>query len=87
MLAKGLSGFDLLREADLSLVMSHADPAPRGSLMGMAPIDVFLAAYGDDGRELPGALGVEKVGPRELPLRPSPVDAGRRARVEREVGL
>lgn len=87
MLAKGLFSFDLLREADLSLVMSHVNSAPRRSLMGMAPIDVFLAAYGDDGREPLDALGVEKVGPRELLLRPSLIDAGRRARGEREVGL
>lgn len=79
-LAKGLFSFDLLVEADLSLAMSHVNSAPRRSLMGLSPIEVFLAATGPDGAALLGALGVERVPPSGLLLRPSLLNEGRAAR-------
>ena len=46
---------------------------------------MFLAAYGDDGRELPDALSVEKMGPREL-LETLARRRRQKARGEREPG-
>lgn len=86
-LAKGLFSFDLLNQADLALAMSHVNSTPRRSLLGMAPVDVFLAAYGGDGRDLLDALGVSRVAPSELLLRPSLIDRGRAERGERPLGL
>lgn len=86
-LAKGLFSFDLLVQADLSLAMSHVNSTPRKSMLGMTPIDAFLAACGDDGRDLLDALGVSKVAPSELLLKPSLIDKGRAERGERPLGL
>lgn len=86
-LGKGLFSFDLLVPADLALAMSHANSLPRRSLMGMCPVDAFLAAYGDDGRALLDALGVSRVDPSRLVLRPSLLNDGRAARGERPIPM
>ena len=48
----------------------------------MSPIDMFLAAFGDDGRDLLDALGVEKVDRERLTLKPKILNAERAARGE-----
>lgn len=79
-LRKGLFSFDELDEADLSAVMSHANSNPREGLCGMSPIQMFLAAYGDDGRDLLDALGIRQMGRDEITLTPDILDSGRAAR-------
>lgn len=81
-LPKGLSSFDLLVPADVSLACSHANSNPRRSLAGMSPVRAFLAAYGGRGRALLDALGVEEVPPGELLLGPELIARGRLARGE-----
>lgn len=74
-LPKGAS-VDHLTERHMALAMSHVNSNPRRSLCGLSPIDVFLAAYGQAGRDLLDALGVEKVSADELLLRPSLLEPG-----------
>ena len=79
-LRKGLFAFDELDEGDLAVVMSHANSNPRRSLGDRTPIEVFLFLYGEEGRALLDALGVEAVDPAELVLKPEILDRERRAR-------
>ena len=78
-LAKGLLSFDLLREADLSPAVSHADPAPRRSLMGMAPstcswphtattaaVEALAPRRRQEGARGAGGRAVGKLGPGNL---------------------
>lgn len=78
---RGIS-FDRLTGRDCAALMSHLNSEPRPSLGGMCAIDMLLAACGGDGRDLLGALGVEKVPYGELLMSPEAVEAGRRARGE-----
>lgn len=86
-LPKGLFSFDLLARADVALASSHVNSLPRASLMGLCPIDAFLAAYGADGAALLDAAGVEKVPAAELLLRPELLNAGRSERGERPIPM
>lgn len=62
-------GFDRLFGCDCAVLMSHLNSEPRPSLGGMRAIDMLVAAYGDDGRALLDAPGIEKV-PYGGPLMP-----------------
>lgn len=79
-LEKGLFSFDELEEADLAVVMSHANSNPREALCGMSPIRMFLAAYGSQGADLLDALGVRQVSRDEIVLTPDILDIERAAR-------
>lgn len=81
-LGKGLFSFDLLVPADVALVMSHVNSAPRPSLMGLSPIQMFRAALGADADAILDALGVEQVPPGRLLLRPELINLGRAERGE-----
>ena len=81
-LKKGLFSFDELTERDLACVMSHANSNPRRSLCGMSPIDMLVGAYGDEAEDMLCALGVEKIEPDELLLKPSLINREREARGE-----
>lgn len=81
-LPKGRVPFDLLVPADVSLACSHVNSNPRRSLAGMSPARAFLAAYGEAGRALLDALGVEEVPAPELVLGPELLNAGRLSRGE-----
>lgn len=79
-LRKGLFSFDELEKTDLSVVMSHANSNPREGLCGMSPIGMFLAAYGDDGRDFLDALGIRQMARNEIVLTPDVLDTERIAR-------
>lgn len=78
---RGIS-FDRLGGRDCAVLMSHLNSEPRPSLGGMCPIDMLLAALGDDGRGLLDALGIEKVPYEELDMTVGAIEAARRARGE-----
>lgn len=78
---RGIS-FDRLGGRDCAVLMSQLNSEPRPSLGGMCAIDMLLAALGADGRELLGALGVEKVAYEELDMTVGAIDAARRGRGE-----
>lgn len=78
---RGIS-FDRLGGRDCAVLMSHLNSEPRPSLGGMCPIDMLLAALGDDGRELLDALGVGKVPYEELDMTVGAIEADRRRRGE-----
>lgn len=71
---------DRLTRADAALVMSQVNSEPRGKLAWRTPSEMLVAAFGDDGRALLGAFGVEALAPSELDLTPGCVE---RARAER----
>lgn len=79
---RGIS-FDDLGPADLAVAMSQLNSEPRPSLAGMSPARMLLAAHGEDGRALMGALGCEELPYGELDLG---VGAINRARAERGLG-
>lgn len=72
--------FDLLARADCSLLMSHVNSEPRGCLGFRTPYEAFVGVFGEDGRALLDALGVERVPASELDLTPGLIE---RARAER----
>lgn len=84
-LPKGPFSFDLLVPADVSLACPRANPDPRRSLAGMSPARAFLAAYGERGRALFDALGIEEVPAGELLLGPELISRGRLERGEAPV--
>ena len=84
-LRKGMFAFDDLDAWDLSVVMSHANSNPRDALCGMSPIQMFCAAFGEQGREFLAGLGVEQMGKDEMTLKPEILDAERKRRGERPV--
>lgn len=79
-LRKGLISFDELEQADLSVVMSHANSNPREALCGMSPIRMFLSAYGEDGSALLDAVGMRQMGRDEIMLMPDVLDIERAKR-------
>lgn len=78
---RGIS-FDRLSGRDCAVLMSHLNSEPRPSLGGMCAVDMLLAAYGDDGRALLDALGIEKVPYGELLMSPGAIERARRERGE-----
>lgn len=78
---RGIS-FDRLSDPDCAVLMSHLNSEPRPSLGGMCAIDMLLAAYGDDGRALLDALGIEKVPYGGLLMSPAAIERARRGRGE-----
>lgn len=82
LLPKGKVDFDELSAYDIAVVNSHVNSSPRLSLCGLSPIEMFIAAYGDKGKELLEALGIEKVSREELTLNITIVNIERRKRGE-----
>jgi IS30 family transposase len=82
LLPKGRVDFDGLGPCDIAVVNSHVNSSPRPSLCGLSPIDMFIAAYGDDGKGLLEALGIEKVSRDELTLDASIINIEREKRRE-----
>lgn len=70
---------------EMDTVMGHVNSNPRKSLCGMSPIEMFVAAYGQDAEALLEGLGMERVVPEELVLKPALVNAERRKRGEEEL--
>lgn len=76
---RGIS-FDDLTCRDMAVAMSQLNSEPRPSMAFMAPARALLTAYGEDGRALLDALGIEELAYGELLL---DVGAINRARAER----
>jgi IS30 family transposase len=64
---KGKS-IDHLEQADINLMMSHINSYSREKLSNKAPLDLFGFIYGDD---IAKNLGISKIPPNEIILRPS----------------
>ena len=79
-LKKGMFVFDDLDAWDLAVVMSQVNSAPRQSLCGLSPIQMFCAAYGGDGEGFLASLGVEQLARDEIVLKPSILDTERAKR-------
>lgn len=79
-LQKGQFVFDDLDIWDLSVVMSHANSNPRNALCGLSPIQMFCAAYGKDGQDFLGQMGIEQMERGEIVLKPSVLDTERAKR-------
>lgn len=84
-LPKGTVSFDDLTCRDIAAVMSHVNSNPRKSLCGMSPIEMFVAAYGQDAEALLEGLGMERIALDELVLKPALVNMERRKRGEEEL--
>lgn len=65
-LPKGTS-FDRLVQADIDLMMSHINSYSRPSLGDKAPVDLFGYVYGTD---LLKALGLQRIAPNDILLKP-----------------
>ena len=87
MLPKGRISFDELAARDVTAMMSHVNSSPRKSLMGLSPIDMFLAAYGKRGTGLLEGLGIEKVAPDDILLKPELLNREREKRGEEPIGI
>lgn len=86
-LEKGLLVFDELTEADMAVLMSHANSNPRESLGGKTPIQMLRFVYGEDeASALLDALGIEEIGRDELMLKPEVLDIEREKRGEPPLG-
>lgn len=82
-LGKGLLVFDELTEADMAVLMSHANSNPRESLGGKTPIQMLRFVYGEDeASALLDALRIEEIGRDELMLKPEVLDIEREKRGE-----
>ena len=66
-LPKGTS-FDHLCQADINLMLSHINSYSREKLGDKSPFDLFGFIYGED---VPKMLGISKIHPNEILLRPS----------------
>lgn len=66
-LPKG-SSMDHLTQADIRLVMSHVNSYTRKKLNDQSPFDAFSSRYGF---KLINALGIEKINPNDIILKPS----------------
>jgi IS30 family transposase len=66
-LPKGTS-FDNLSQADVDLTMSHVNSYSRPTLDDKSPFALFSFAYGAD---IPGHLGIRKIAPNEIHLKPA----------------
>lgn len=86
-LPKGRISFDELAARDVAAMMSHVNSSPRKSLMGLSPIDMFLAAYGKRGTGLLEGLGIEKVAPDDILLKPELLNREREKRGEEPIGI
>ena len=64
---KGTS-FDNLSQADVDLTMSHVNSYSRPTLEDKSPFALFAFAYGAD---FPGHLGIRKIAPNEIHLKPA----------------
>lgn len=53
--------FDLITKRDCSVLMSHMNSSPRGSLAYLSPIAFFKEAFKEDARCLLDAFGIEEV--------------------------
>ena len=75
-LPKG-SSFDALTQADVDRVLSHVNSYARPGLDNRRPVDVFEKRFG----RVAATLGIVRVAPREVELRPSllarPTEPGR----------
>lgn len=68
-LAKGVS-FQSLTQADIGLVFSHVNSYTRGVLDNATPYDSFVSRHGDAGRRFLDALGIVRIEPNEVTLKP-----------------
>lgn len=68
-LVKG-SSFDILKQEDINLMLSHINSAPRGSLDGKTPYDEFVAFYGERGRLFLEKLGIKRINAEAVVLDP-----------------
>lgn len=66
---QGIS-FDLFSNWNMATIMSHVNSSPRKSLGGLTPIDLFETIYGRKALETLKELGVAKVSPSKLCLKP-----------------
>lgn len=82
LLPKGSVSFDELVERDMAVCMSHVNSSPRASLCGASPTALFKAMFGEAGRELLDAYGVEEVPGDRLALRPIVLNVERDRRGE-----
>ena len=64
---KGTS-FDNLSQADVDLTMSHVNSYSRPTLDDKSPFSLFAFAYGAD---IPDLLGIRKIAPNEIHLKPA----------------
>jgi IS30 family transposase len=71
-LPKG-SSFDSLGQNDINLALSHINSYSRESLNNTSPIDLFAHLYGRDTYE---KLGLRKISPNEIVLKPSLLTKG-----------
>lgn len=62
------SSMDHLKQADISLVMSHVNSYTRKKLNDQSPFDSFSSRYGF---KLINALEIEKIAPNDIILKPS----------------
>ena len=62
------SSMDHLTQADIRLVMSHVNSYTRKKLNDQSPYDAFSSRYGF---KLVNALGIEKIDPNDIILKPS----------------
>lgn len=81
-IGKGSFVFDELVPADLTVLMSHANSNPRAILCGMSPIEMFVAAYGQAGKDLLDAYGICRIPRDELMLKPDILNIERKRRGE-----
>lgn len=68
-LVKG-SSFDILKQEDINLMLSHINSAPRGSLDRKTPYDEFVAFYGERGRLFLEKLGIKRINAEAVVLDP-----------------
>ena len=68
-LVKG-SSFDMLTQADINLMLSHVNSAPRASLEWKTPYDAFVSFYGERGRVFLEELGIRRINAESVILDP-----------------
>jgi len=77
---KGITPMDDVDAWDVAVALSHVNSSPRKVLCGKTPIQMFLAFFGDEGRELLGSLGIAEVHRDKLTLKPDILDIERKKR-------
>lgn len=70
-LVKG-SSFDILKQEDINLMLSHVNSAPRTSLEGKTPYDEFVSFYGERARVFLEKLGIHRINAENIILDPHP---------------
>ena len=68
-LVKG-SSFDILKQEDINLMLSHVNSAPRTSLEGKTPYDKFVSFYGERARTFLEKLGIHRINAENVILDP-----------------